>query len=117
MLKSAGRQAWHWSSDSYILILRQRVREVGEEGGGGGQREKDTGTGLSFQNLKVHTQWHNCSNKATPSNPSQTVSIPGWVSIQISFYRAILILIQTITSSLGIKYPLEITKGILSLKC
>jgi len=38
-------------------------------------KKRETGLDVSFWNLKDHCQWHTSSNKATPPNPSPTVSL------------------------------------------
>lgn len=52
-------------------------------GSTGSRREWDTGPGLSFWDLKVHTQWHTYSNKSTPPNHAIPVSLWGPFSFKL----------------------------------
>jgi hypothetical protein len=62
-----------------VLEKELRVQHVDQQAAG---RESDSGSDLSFWNLKAHPQWHTSFDKATPPN-SATPYIPmGAIFIQ-----------------------------------
>jgi hypothetical protein len=66
-----------WQNDSGAVAESLHVETITteqREAGTWREREELTRNDMGFLKLKAHPQWHTSSNRATPFNPSQTIS-------------------------------------------